>query len=216
MDPLELERLLFGGDPPGAEPDWETLRPEDPDPAPPAVPPDMDRAAWHNRRAATAGAKADEIADLFNAEIARLTARRDQLLDRWLREQEWHERAVQAWHRENVRAVGKTVEFPHGPRSELRGSKPKGVVQDEDKLRAYLHDLVDPETGETMESKVWRRKPEEFMVSELNKLTEPAKRGPDREPNEPVGLVLKGTAKRVPGVVAVALPDRHQFGRSPK
>lgn len=213
MDPLELERLLFGGDQQGSEPDWETLRPEDPDPAPPAVPPDQAKAAWHNRRAATAGAKADEIAGLFNAEIDRLTERRDQLLDRWLREQEWHERAVQAWHRQNVKAVGKTVEFPHGPRSELRGSRPKIVVQDEDKLRAFLHGLVD-ENGETGESKVWRRKPEEFMVSELTKLAEPAKRGPDREPNEPVGLVLKGTTKRLPGVVAVALPDRWQKGKS--
>lgn len=214
MDPVELERLLHGANDPGAEPDWEALRPEDPDPDPPAVPPDMDRAAWHNRRAATAGAKADEIAGLFNAEIARLTKRRDQLLDRWLREQEWHERAVQAWHRQNVREVGKTVEFPHGPRSELRGSRPKIVVRDEDKLRAFLHGVVDPETGETAESKVWRRKPEEFMISELSKLAEPAKRGPDREPNEPVGLVLKGTTKRVPGVVAVALPDRWQRGKS--
>lgn len=215
MDPVELERLLFGPNDPAAEPDWAALAPEDPDPEPPAVPRDMDRAAWHNRRAATAGAKADEIADLFNAEIERLTERRDQLLDRWLREQEWHERAVQAWHRENVRTVGKTVEFPHGPRSELRGQAPKLVVQDQDRLRAFLAEHVD-ENGERLESVVWRQRPAEFMVSELKKLTQVPKKAGGREPNEPAKLVLKTTGEDVPGLVAVALPDRHQFGRSGK
>lgn len=213
MDPVELERLLHGRNDPDAEPDWEALRPEDPDPAPPAVPADQGRAAWHNRRAATAGAKADQIAGLFNEEIARLVERRDQLLDRWLREQEWHERAVQAWHRENVRVVGKTVEFPYGPRSELRGQPAKLVVQDEDRLRAFLAGFVD-ENGERLEDRVWRRRPAEFMVSELKKVTQVPKKDGGREPNEPAPLVLKTTGETVPGLVAIALPDRWQKGKN--
>jgi hypothetical protein len=213
MDPIELERLLHGRNDPAAEPDWESLAPGDPDPDPPAVPPDQGRAAWHNRRAATAGAKADQIADLFNEEIARLTERRDQLLDRWLREQEWHERAVQAWHRENVKTVGKTVEFPYGPRSELRGQPGKLVIQDEDKLRAFLAEHGN-EDGERLEDLVWVRQEPKFMVSALKSLTQVPKKEGGREPNEPAKLVLKTTGETVPGLVAIALPDRWQKGKS--
>jgi hypothetical protein len=199
-DPLGLDALLYGDD--GYSDTTE----------PAVIPPDMGVAGWHNRKASVYRGQMSELSALFDEEIELLQGRLEVMLGVLERQAVWHERAVEAWHRQNVRAVGKTVTFPSGPRSELRGSAPKLVVQDEDALRVFLSGRTN-ENGEALERVVWVPQPERFMVSELNKVIQVPKTKKGREPNEVARLVARADGVEVPGVHAIILPDRWQRGK---
>ena len=179
------------------------------DPAP--VPADMGVAGWHNRKGATLRDQAAFVGAVFDTEIDRIKERRDETVGRLVRAAEWHERAVEAWHRENVATVGKTVTFPSGPRSELRASAPVLQVFDEDRLRAFLSDRAD-EDGVAWERRVWVQAEPKFMVSVLKDVAQIPKVAGGREPNEVAKLVTKVDGVELPGVRAVIRPDRWQRG----
>jgi hypothetical protein len=198
-DPMGLDALLYGGG------EVDTSEPA-------GMPPDAGVAGWHNRLGDVLRRQALIESGWFADEIDRLRERwaaRAEVLDR---QAVWHERAVEAWHRQNVGRVGKTVVFPSGPRSELRASAPKLVIQDEDALRAFLAEQVD-ENGESAERLVWVPQPERFMVSSLKQLVQVPKVKGGREPNEVTHLVARADGVEVPGIRAVILPDRWQRGK---
>jgi hypothetical protein len=170
--------------------------------SPAPVPEGIGRVVWHVRKAHVIREQARAERAMFMVEIDRL---RERLIDRegfLSRAAEWHERAVESWHRAHVKEVGKTVHFPTGNPSKLRAAQPMVEIVDEDALRVWLaeHDL---------EERVYPAKEPALSRQKLKEVL--AKESKDGvEPGSVLAFVHPETGERVPGVRMRVLPDRWQ------
>ncbi len=212
MTPAEQQDLLYPNE--RADID-ETLALPD-DERIPMLKMDLGWADWNMRQVEWMTDQADEIAGVFDEQIAAMKQRKDEVTGRLLDAAAFYNRRVEAWHRAHAAdglKVGKTVKFPGTRlRSELRGGNYDTTVTDYDALRAWAEG-VRLDDGRPVSDVVfpvdWSK---QFRVSELRKVAKPVK----AEANAPTSLVVPESGEQVPGVRVISLGDRHQLGGKSK
>lgn len=205
-DPLELDLLLYESDPS----ELEGHGPYDNEP-----PKDLGRVDWHLRKSEVLSARIDELGELFNAEIVRLGQRRDEVIGGLERRRQWHDEAVEAWHRREygARRVEKTVNLPHGS-SELRSPPAAFEVVDEDAFKGWAAMVG-------VEEALWPPKPPVLSKRAAKDLLKPA--GGKGEPGARVEAVYEEVDRDTGEVIRDVVPgvefrqgrDRHNV-RGPK
>lgn len=157
-------------------------------------------AAAHNRRATYLLHRRSELVDAWKAETDRLADALAKALEPIEAEVGWRLAAVEAFHRRNVAALGKTVQFPTGPPSKLTLGQPELVVDDEDAFRAWAAER-------DLEDEVWPEKPRTLAKAAAKAAAPP---GIDKKKRpEPGSHVPAVTAdgETVPGVHYIAPGD---------
>jgi len=190
--PLAADEMLYDDDDP--------MTPAEMYLGPAATPDSQDKAAWHNRKADAIRRQLAAERAVFEAEIERVRERMNGRAATLTRQAEWHEKAVESWHRAHAKTVGKTVHFPTGRPSTLRGRQPKAEIYDEDAFRAWLV-TVD------LEDKIYVAKEPVLSKEALKKeLAKEAKKG--AEPGSVLSVVHPETGEVAPGVRFRVLGDR--------
>lgn len=197
-DPAEIDALIDG----------EWINPEYPEsgtegelPPPPEDAADADRML---RKALIYRRQAEVAASRFDAVIAELQAKRDEVVRPLVDAAEFHEGQVMRWHIHERQAgrADQTVRLPSGT-SELRRLPNRVVVTDEDTLRAW---------AETNGHTLWVEVPatEKFDKAGLNKIVQAAP-GWKGEPGAKTEAMTKdGTGEKVPGVEIEANTETHK------
>lgn len=179
--------------------------------APPAEPADPEAAAAmefgvaaaHNRRATYLLDRRDQIVGAWKAETERLADALALALEPLDREVLWRLGAVEAFHRRNVAALGKTVQFPSGPPSKLTLGQPELVVADEDAFRAWA-----AEQG--LEALVWPVKPAPEPVLSRTAAKKVAPAAIDKKQRPEAGSIVAAVTadgEPIPGVHYLAPGD---------
>lgn len=95
----------------------------------------LERVAWHARMARRAQAELDEISDLYDAELARLTERRENRVRIIMERLAWHKAPIESYARMRLERDGKrTIELPHATSKISVPTKPQVFITDTDTL----------------------------------------------------------------------------------
>lgn len=152
----------------------------------------LDRANWHLRKLGELHARRHETSTLFDAELDRITARRDEELAKHDRAIEWHARPLRELHAAILAEdpTRKSLVLPHGTLKSRTPKSPRLIIDNQPALVQFVYDLG----GSAVDELLPRR--DTVRVSDLSKIAQPV-------PTADGGyLVLVSGGELVPGVRA--------------